>query len=144
MIITFKQFDELTTVELHAMLKLRFDIFILEQACLYPEIDGKDPTALHCLAYDGGTLAGTLRLFENADHASIGRVAVHADYRSSGIGAQMMRAAVNQTKIRPVNLSAQSHLSDWYARLGFETTSDIYDDDGVLHVDMTFTGDKLI
>lgn len=141
--ITFKQFGDLATAELYEILKLRFEIFILEQTCFYPEIDGADPDALHCLAYDGDKLVGTLRLFEKTDHASIGRVAVHADYRSAGLGAKIMHAAAEQTALRPLNLSAQSHLSEWYGRLGFTPVSDIYDDDGVRHVDMTFTGDRL-
>lgn len=137
-------FDALTASMLHNILKLRFDVFVLEQKSLYPEIDGADPVALHLIVRDGGEICGTLRILDLAapgGPVKIGRVAVHPDQRGTGLGRQMMQAALahidRQAPGRPVSLGAQCQLESFYASFGFKRCSDIYDDGGIDHVDMT-------
>ncbi|MEM7546836.1 MAG: GNAT family N-acetyltransferase [Pseudomonadota bacterium] len=140
---TFRPFAALVGDELYDMLKLRFDVFILEQESLYPELDGADKSAVHCLANVGGALAATLRIIglDGQGPVVIGRVAVHQDHRGTGLGRQMMRAALNHVEAkapgRAITLGAQLHLEGFYGSLGFLRCSDIYDDGGIDHVDMT-------
>ncbi len=140
----FVAFHDLTARMLHDILKLRFDVFVLEQKSIFPEIDGADPDALHCMLHDTGKLCGTLRI-RNLDAPDgavrIGRVALHADHRGSGLGREMMQAALAYIdRIAPgraVSLDAQIQSEAFYASLGFVRCSGIYDDGGIDHVDMT-------
>lgn len=123
----------------YAILKLRFDVFILEQQSFYPELDDKDQTALHLAAYQGEKLSGVLRILPG-DPVSIGRVAVAADARGNGLAGRMIEAALARIAAewpdRPVQLGAQQHLEGFYAQFGFKRCSDVYDDGGIPHVDM--------
>nr|WP_139790406.1 GNAT family N-acetyltransferase [Xaviernesmea rhizosphaerae] len=135
--------DALSSQELYALLKLRTDVFIVEQACIYPELDGRDPEALHLRLLSGGDLLAAARLFgpgEMAETVKIGRVVVAPDHRGRGLGQALMRTALDTCArlfpAEPVALSAQSHLVPFYRALGFVPTSDEYLDAGVPHVDM--------
>jgi ElaA protein len=140
--IAWREFDELTPRNLYELLKLRMDVFVVEQNCAFAEIDGHDPGAVHGLVHVDGRLVGTARLFgPPADGpARIGRIATHPDYRGKGIGAAIMRSGMAEISRRwagtPVVLGAQAHLQAFYAGFGFETTSDTYLEDGVPHVEM--------
>ena len=137
--ILIRAFGELDTHSLYALLKLRFDVFILEQESFYPELDDRDQTALHLTAYRGEMLAGVLRILPS-DPVSIGRVAVAGDARGDGLASRMMQAALERIAAdwpdRSVKLGAQQHLAAFYARFGFERCSDVYDDGGIPHIDM--------
>lgn len=128
---------------LHDVLKLRFDIFVLEQQSLYPEIDGRDPEALHLVAQSGGEVVGALRVLGLAGDGpvSIGRVAVRADRRGTGLGRRMMEAALARIDAdapgRAVTLGAQIAQEGFYQGLGFARSSGEYDDGGIAHVEMT-------
>ena len=129
--------------EVHDLLKLRFDVFILEQQSLYPEIDGRDVDAVHLIAADAaGAPAATLRMLgvDGGGPVYIGRVAVRADMRGTGLGRAMMAAALEHIASaapgRPVRLGAQTYLEDFYASFGFRAISGVYDDGGIPHVDM--------
>lgn len=139
----FVRLAELSGEEVHDLLKLRFDVFILEQQSLYPEIDGRDVEAVHLIAADGGGApAATLRMLGLGGDGPvyIGRVAVRADMRGTGLGRDMMAAALERIAVaapgRPVRLGAQTYLEGFYASFGFRTISGVYDDGGIPHVDM--------
>ncbi|WP_174800856.1 GNAT family N-acetyltransferase [Martelella limonii] len=133
--------DALTAGELYAILKLRVDVFVVEQDCPYPELDGKDADALHLRLFIEGQLAAYARLFPAADGpARIGRVVVASDFRGRRLGETLMREAMTACeKLSPeadIAISAQAHLARFYSSLGFVITSDEYLEDGIPHVDM--------
>ena len=141
--IRIHRFDELSAAAFHDLLKLRFDVFILEQQSLYPEIDGEDKDALHLVAEDEqGAPCGTLRILgaDGSGPLYIGRVAVRPDHRGTGLGRKMMNAALAHLREiapdRAVRLGAQQHLEAFYSSFGFERISDVYDDGGIPHIDM--------
>ncbi|MFK0334882.1 GNAT family N-acetyltransferase [Rhizobium sp. NPDC090275] len=138
-----RRLDELSAVELYALLKMRVDVFVVEQNCPYPELDGKDADALHLRLLQAGELIAAARIFAPADQdapAKIGRVVVSPDHRGKRLGDAVMREAISVCEERypqaPIYLSAQSHLSRFYGSFGFETTSEEYLEDGIPHVDM--------
>jgi ElaA protein len=134
-------FDELDGASLYQLLKLRTDIFVVEQNCPYPELDNRDQASLHGLAYENDTLIGCLRILprNQAGAVAIGRVAVHADYRSNGIARKLLNEAIESIQEQGeilINLQAQAHLKEFYASFGFEEKSEVYLEDGIPHLDM--------
>ena len=140
----WRAFDALSARELHDVLKLRADVFVVEQACLFAEIDGRDPGALHLLARaaEGGPLLGTLRLFppDAGGRAAIGRVATAAVARGTGFGRALMAEGIAEARRRfgpaPVAIGAQSRLERFYAGLGFVRDGEDYVEDGIPHCAM--------
>lgn len=139
----WRDFDALAVGELYALLRLRADVFVVEQNCVFGEIDGKDPAARHLLAFAGETLGGYLRVFPPTapgGAAKIGRVVVDPAFRSTGLGRRMMAAALGEIAERlgpvPVELAAQAHLERFYASFGFVRCSADYLEDDILHCDM--------
>lgn len=129
---------ELDPGTLHDVLRLRQDVFVLEQECLYPDLDGRDldPGTVQVWAEDAeGRVVATLRILEDGGPVRIGRVATAMAARKRGIAAAMMAAALRETQ-GPVVLHAQSHLAHWYEGLGFAVTGSEYLDDGIPHVPM--------
>ncbi|MFD6395632.1 GNAT family N-acetyltransferase [Nocardia sp. NPDC060249] len=132
---------DLDAATLYRLLRLRVDVFVVEQECAYPELDGRDllATTRHLWLDDGGVLA-TLRLLdESADGIAcyrIGRVCVAQSARKHGYTTQLMRAALAETGSATVRLDAQSHLVGMYAKFGFAVDGPEYDDDGIMHVPM--------
>lgn len=138
-----KAFDELTNTELHDLLKLRVDIFVVEQACAYPEIDGADPTATHLLAHnDANQLVAYGRVLPPAKNGlpHVGRIVVRKDARNNGLAGELMLHALKilheQYGSHRSALAAQSHLEKFYARFGYARVGPDYLWDGILHVDM--------
>lgn len=137
-------FGDLSGRDVHDLLRLRQDIFILEQTSLYADIDGKDPLAFHFLIRDRGTgaLAGAIRLFAYPEtgEARIGRVVIAREARGSGLGRFMMQAGIDRAiELVPgcrILITAQQYLETFYRSLGFETVSDVYIEDGIPHIDM--------
>ncbi len=137
------EIDNLTPRALYAMLKLRVDVFVVEQKCPYPEIDGKDYDAFHLRILDGEELAASLRVLppESAGEAAqIGRVVVAPDYRGYKLGQRLMKEAVEFAHKRfpgiAIELGGQSHLQKFYGSFGFVAISEEYLEDGIPHVDM--------
>lgn len=137
------QLDNLTPRALYAMLKLRVDVFVVEQNCPYPEIDGKDYDAFHLRILDGEELAASLRVLppeQDGKPVKIGRVVVGADYRGYKLGQRLMKEAVAFAQKRfpgvAIELGGQSHLQKFYGSFGFVAVSDEYLEDGIPHVDM--------
>lgn len=135
--------DGLTPRALYAMLKLRVDVFVVEQKCPYPEIDGKDIGAFHLRILDGEELAACLRVLppeQDGKPVKIGRVVVAPDYRGYKLGQRLMQEAIEFTQGRfpgtAIELGGQSHLQKFYRSFGFVAISDEYLEDGIAHVDM--------
>lgn len=136
-------FGALRPIELHDLLRLRVDIFVVEQRCAYAEIDGQDPSALHILGQDAaGSLVAYARILPpGADgRPHIGRVVVERRHRGSGIGRELMdraiRACTGRYATLPIVVQAQADLLGFYRSLGFVPISEQYLWDGIPHVDM--------
>lgn len=141
--IRLRTFEQLTTEELYQLLKLRSEVFVVEQDCVYLDPDGKDYKALHLLGYEGEQLAACTRLFAPGDYfaeASIGRVAVSGQHRGKGLGREIMKASLLAVEERfgPVDiaLSAQAYLLRFYQELGFAAEGPEYLEDGIPHICM--------
>ncbi len=124
---------------LYALLKLRTDVFVVEQACAYPELDGRDlePGTEHrWFEDDAGEPIAYLRLLAEAGGVTrIGRVVTRADARSSGLARQLVEGVLADHD-GPVVADSQAHLQAWYEALGFEATGPEYLEDGIAHVPM--------
>ena len=138
-----RSLDELSPRDLYAMLKMRLDVFVVEQKCAFPEMDGKDPEALHLRLLAGKDLLASTRIIApsgNDDPAYIGRVVVSPDHRGKRLGDKLMAESIAACERlfpnRPIALSAQSHLEKFYASFGFDTVSDEYLEDDIPHIDM--------
>lgn len=133
-------FADLDQATLYELLRLRVDVFIVEQRCPYPELDGRDsePGARHWWVEQQGEVVACLRTLAEDGGSRIGRVATNSRWRGRGHAAALMRAALAETAL-PVVLSAQSHLAGWYAGFGFVVDGSEFDDDGIPHTPMRLT-----
>ncbi|MFL6052952.1 MAG: GNAT family N-acetyltransferase [Actinoallomurus sp.] len=132
-------FAELDARTLYALLRLRVDVFVVEQQCPYPELDGRDtePGTRHVwLAGDSGAPEAYLRVLDDPDGARIGRVATAPHARGSGLAGRLMEAALEVVGDRTVRLEAQTYVADFYTRYGFVVDGPEYVEDGVAHVPM--------
>jgi ElaA protein len=128
--------DELTVAQLHAILKLRVDVFVVEQKCPYPELDGRDllPSTRHFWVDGFGSY---LRVLAESDGAGrIGRVCTAADARGRGLSARLMRAALKSEPKRDWVLDAQTYVQGFYAKFGFRPEGEPFDEDGIPHITM--------
>jgi len=144
---TVKNFEELTKMELHDLLRLRVDVFIVEQDCPYPEIDGKDPKCLHVLGKTSDNELVAVARIAPPDiiykETSIGRVVTKENMRGQGIGVELMHRSIQYCErelvSETIKIAAQKYLENFYTDLGFKTISDIYIWDGIEHIDMRLT-----
>jgi len=143
MTIDVKSFGELSVRELYDILQLRSAIFVVEQQCVYQDIDGMDIGALHILGREGNSLQAYTRILapgESFREASIGRVAVRSTARGKGLGKEIMKASIQAAEQRfgpdGISLSAQSYLRKFYREMGFKETGEEYLEDGIPHVMM--------
>ncbi|WP_424188511.1 GNAT family N-acetyltransferase [Actinokineospora sp. G85] len=131
---------DLSAAELYALLKLRTDVFIVEQKCPYPEIDGRDldPTTQHLWWQPAQRPLAYLRVLgAPGTTRRIGRVCTAAEARGGGLGALLMRAALDAIGPDPSELDAQTHAQPFYERFGYVAQGAPYDDDGIAHIHMT-------
>lgn len=131
----------LDIVTLHEILRLRQDVFVVEQECAYGDIDGRDlePGTVQFWA-GNGSVDATLRLLREPDGTErIGRVATAKHARGQGLAGQLMDAAIGEARSHSIALGAQAHLEQWYARFGFVRSGDEYVEDRIPHVPMTRT-----
>jgi len=133
-------FGDLTAALLYEFLAFRQAIFVVEQCCAYPDLDGLDQRAQHLLLRMGGALARCLRLIPDEARVKIGRVAVAPTLRRQGLARLLMLEALARCRRDfadcAVTLSGQTYLAPFYETLGFAVTSPPYDDYGLSHVDM--------
>ncbi|MGK7389090.1 MAG: GNAT family N-acetyltransferase [Candidatus Cyclobacteriaceae bacterium M2_1C_046] len=140
-----KPFNELTLQQLYDILKLRNEVFIVEQNCPYQDIDNKDQQSLHLMHYEGEKLMAYLRIIRYPSDA-IGRVIVHQDKRGKGLARKIMLEAmkffkqesVTNDNPKVIKLQAQTYLLDFYKSLGFVPVSEVYLEDNIPHVDMEY------
>lgn len=130
---------EITAAELYPLLKLRVDVFVVEQECAYPEIDGRDllPSTVHVWWQPDDEVLGYLRLLRDPDGTHrIGRVCTAMSARGSGLGALLMKAAMEHIGDDAAVLDAQTYALDFYARFGFVPEGDRFIEDGIEHQTM--------
>jgi ElaA protein len=140
---TIHPFQELSPVAIHAMYKLRVDVFVVEQTCPYPEVDDADLTALHVLGHDEtAEVIAYARILPTGPDGlpHIGRVVVHPDHRGHGLGHRLMQEVLDRIHALSGSsraaLAAQQHLQGFYERHGFVRAGPAYTMDGIAHVDM--------
>jgi ElaA protein len=135
-----RSYADLTRDELYAILELRARVFVVEQKCAYQDVDGLDPVSWHLWATQDGAIVAYLRIVPAGakydDEVAIGRVIVAQAMRGTGLGKELMRRGLAAAGAVPVRLSAQAHLEKFYVDLGFRRVSDVYDEDGIPHVEM--------
>jgi ElaA protein len=142
---TIKNFKDLSIEELYEILQLRANVFIIEQNCIYHDIDGLDTACFHLFArdHDVQKIIAYARLVPQNlkfDVPSIGRVITDINYRNIGLGKALMNRAIVETcklfETNKIKISAQTYLFNFYNSFGFEPISERYDEDGIEHVDM--------
>lgn len=146
---TIKPFLDLSLEELYDILALRTDVFVVEQECPYPEVDGRDKDCQHVQVREGDELVAYLRILPRGlsfEEVSIGRVLVKQGHRSKGLARPMMQAAMDfiltEWKEGAIRISAQTYLEAFYASFGFEPVSEPYLEDGIPHLDMLYTAKR--
>ncbi|WP_225035946.1 GNAT family N-acetyltransferase [Winogradskyella sp. SM1960] len=138
-----KNFNELTTQELYNILQLRSEVFVVEQDCVYQDIDGKDQKARHVLGYKNDVLVAYTRIFKPGyyfDESSIGRVVVQQNARKFKYGYAIMEASIEAIKMHynetTIRISAQMYLKQFYNNLDFKAVGEAYLEDGIPHINM--------
>ena len=140
----YKTFDELTSIELHDMYALRSEVFVVEQDCVYQDIDGNDPKSIHVLGKIEGELVAYARILDQGlsytDYSSIGRIVVSPAYRAQKLGHELVYFAIKTTQKEyansPIKISAQAHLEKFYEVHQFKATGEAYLEDGIPHIGM--------
>jgi len=129
--------SDLSAPVLYGILKLRAEVFVVEQTCVYLDPDGRDleSTTRHLWVADGGVVIAALRVLSEGEGSSIGRVATAASHRRRGFAADLIERALIDAP-RPVTLNAQSRLVDYYARFGFEVSGPEFVEDEIPHTPM--------
>jgi ElaA protein len=141
-----KTFYELSTQELYQILRLRSEVFVVEQNCVYQDIDNKDQKALHLFGIVEGEIIAYSRLFKPGDYfefSSIGRVVVDEKFRDKNFGHELIDQSIleinNRFKAQNITISAQLYLKKFYEFHGFITTSEMYLEDDIPHIEMKIT-----
>lgn len=139
-----KTFAELTPEELYQVLRLRSEVFVVEQQCVFQDMDQKDQLSHHLLGYKDQELIAYTRLVPpgiSYAAASIGRVVTHPQHRSKGWGRLLMQHSIDECLrlfgTRTIVIGAQLYLKDFYASFGFVATGPVYPEDGIDHLEMT-------
>ena len=141
--IKVKFFKDLTTQELYDILQLRSEVFVVEQDCVYQDIDSKDQKALHVIGYKNNRVVAYTRIFKPGDYfdlASIGRVVVSQKERDNKYGYDIMKASIKAIKDifneSTIKISAQYYLKQFYSNLEFKQVGVEYLEDGIPHIAM--------
>lgn len=142
-----RTFDELSNRELYSILRLRSEIFVVEQNCVYQDLDNKDLDGYHLMAIENGELIGYLRILNKGvsyKEASIGRVVVKKEYRRKKLGLEIINKGIdfiiNTMKEKEVRISAQVYAKNLYEKAGFVEVSEEYLEDDIPHVEMLYSG----
>lgn len=138
-----KRFKELLTLELYQLLQLRSEVFVVEQNCVYQDIDSKDEKAIHILGKFEDKIVVYARIFNAGayfENASIGRVVISEKYRTQKWGHELMKTAIlsieTEFGIQPITISAQLYLKNFYENHGFIQMGEMYLEDGIPHIEM--------
>lgn len=138
-----KRFEALSVAELYQLLQLRAEVFVVEQNCVYQDIDGKDGKALHLIGEHNSEIVAYARLFKPHDYfeeSSIGRVVVKPTYRDKKLGHILMQEAIRGIATHfgatKITISAQLYLKQFYETQGFVQTSEMYLEDDIPHIEM--------
>lgn len=138
-----KQFSELSLLELYQILQLRSEVFVVEQDCVYQDIDFKDQKALHVLGFKNDTIIAYTRIFKQGyyfEYASIGRVVVKESERKFGYGHDLMKVSIKAIEtefdVQKITISAQLYLKKFYESHGFIQIGETYLEDGIPHIRM--------
>lgn len=141
-----KKFEELSVHELYAILQLRSEVFVVEQNCVFQDMDDKDQDSYHVMGWQEGKLVATTRLVPPGviyNIPSIGRVVTSPAARGSGAGRILMEKSIEESYRlfgqQPIKIGAQLYLHKFYSSLGFIQTSDVYLEDGIEHIEMMLT-----
>ena len=136
-------FAELSPFEVYGLCRLRVDVFVVEQACPYPELDGRDlePDTVHVWYERDGEVLATIRVLDDGAEKVIGRVATAVEARGQGLAAALVRRGIELCAGAPIHLGAQAYLEDWYEQFGFRRSGPGYIEDGIPHVPMRRPGD---
>lgn len=135
--------EDLDATTTYRILRLRVDVFVVEQACAYPELDGRDlePDTVWLWVQEGTDVLATLRILRDPDgSARIGRVATAVGGRSRGLAAQLVREALTLIGTVDCVLDAQTYLTGWYERFGFRRSGPEFIEDGIAHLPMRRRG----
>ncbi|MDB4958927.1 MAG: ElaA protein [Myxococcales bacterium] len=138
-----RAFAELTAAELYSIVELRERVFVVEQDCVYLDADGADRLSRHLwAARERGSILAYLRIVEAGvkfPEISLGRVVIAPEARGTGLGRELMRRGITAVGNLPIRIGAQAYLEKFYGELGFVRTSDVYDEDGIPHIEMLRT-----
>lgn len=143
-------FSQLSNYAVYDVLRLRSEVFVVEQACIYQDIDDKDihDDAMHVLAKENGQVVAYARLLPpglSYPQSSIGRVVIAQDYRNKGYAKELMQFAIIECQKRwpkqGIGIGAQVYLQAFYESLGFVPVSEAYLEDGIEHIDMQYNAD---
>jgi ElaA protein len=138
-----KDFKSLTPQELYAILRLRSEVFVVEQNCVFLDMDNKDQFCYHLMGWNGSNLVASTRLIAPGkvyQHMSIGRVVTSPAYRGTGAGRELMKVSIEKCYELfgkgPIKIGAQLYLKKFYESLGFKQTSEMYLEDDIEHIEM--------
>lgn len=138
-----KKFTELSIQELYSILKLRNEVFVVEQNCVYQDCDNKDEDSFHIFSFENNEANSYIRVIEDrpdSDEIVMGRLVVSPKYRSIGLARKILITAIdfakNKLNKRIVKISAQEYLFEFYSSVGFKKISDVYLEDNIPHVKM--------
>ncbi|MDF1795091.1 MAG: GNAT family N-acetyltransferase [Coxiellaceae bacterium] len=141
----WQTFESLNNQQLYQLLQLRSAVFVVEQQCIYQDLDGIDQQSWHLLGYEDEQLVVYLRIFIDNNQSVIGRIVTAQSHRGKGLGKEMMQQAMDYIQLhndrfpQKIYLMAQHYLEGFYQSFGFETTSEPFDEDGIPHIDMLYS-----
>ncbi len=138
-----KSFNELTNDELYDILKLRFEVYVIEQECMDLDLDGKDKVSMHLFLKDNGKIVGCSRIIPagvSYDEPSIGRIVIDKAYRKLGLGRELVQKSIdyihNEMNTKEIRISGQAYLEKFYKSFGFKITKGPYLEDKIPHYQM--------
>ncbi|MBZ0113037.1 MAG: GNAT family N-acetyltransferase [Thermoanaerobaculia bacterium] len=134
---TLETYEEITRDELYEVLELRSSVFVVEQESAYPDLDGKDQSALHLLGRREGSLIAYARWYSKGEAIVLGRIVIASSVRGQGIGRLLIEESLAAIGDRRIDIHAQLALADYYRSFGWEVVGEPYDDHGVPHIEMT-------
>ena len=136
------RFHELSNIELYQILQLRTEVFVVEQDCVYQDMDDKDFESLHVVLLLDNSIAAYTRIYESSKASHIGRVVVKKENRKNDLGKLIIKESIDSCESvygsQDIIISAQLYLLKFYSELGFKSEGDIYLEDGIKHIQMRY------